>query len=91
MNDPLNQADFQEISRKGQEIYQSKKLEFDPAHTGKFLAIETETKEVYLGETSAEALEKARQANPGKIFYVVKIGSNVAETMALAFADIDNK
>ena len=91
MGDLLNQADFQEISRKGQEIYQSKKLEYEPTHNGKFLAIETETKELYLGETSAEAMEKARQTNPGKVFYVVKIGSNVAETMAQAFAKTDNK
>lgn len=89
--DLLNQTNFQEVYKKGQEIYESKRLEYEPANNGKFLAIETDTKEVYLGETSAEALEKARQANPGKIIYVVKIGSNVAETMAHAFASLDSE
>ena len=45
----------------------------------------------HYNQSHHEALEKARQANPGKIFYVVKIGSNVAETMALAFLNADNK
>ena len=82
MSDPLIHADFQEISRKGQEIYQSQKPQYEPAYNGQFLAIEVDAKNIYLGETSADALEKARSAHPGKIFYVVKIGSNVAETMA---------
>jgi len=91
MTDLINEVNFQEISSRGQEIYNSRKSDYEPLHNGKFLAIETDTDKVYLGDTSADALEQARQVHPGKVFYVVKIGSNVAETMAQAFAKIGKR
>jgi len=45
------------------------------------------SKKAYLGNTSAEALELARQNHPNTVFYVVKIGFDVAETMARSFAE----
>ncbi len=86
METPIKGVDIQAIAQKGQAIYESKRPEYEPVHNGKFLAIEPETESVYLGQTSADALEQARQANPDKTFYVVKIGFNVADTMAQAFA-----
>lgn len=46
------------------------------------MAIDIDSKKTYLGITSVEALELARQNHPNKVFYVVKIGFDVAETMA---------
>ncbi len=63
----------------------SNQSDYDPKQRGKFLAIEIDSKSVYLAETSAEALELARKKHPNKIFYVVKIGFDVAETMAHSF------
>ena len=73
---------FQEIAEKGAAIYAAKKSEYEPKDNGNFLAIEVEQSKIYKGATSAEALEKARSENPGKLFYVVKIGSDSAETLA---------
>lgn len=73
---------FQEIAEKGAAIYQRIKSDYEPDDNGKFLAIETEKSKVYIGATSGEALEKARNENPGKLFYVVKVGSDSAETLA---------
>jgi len=85
--DLIKKADIQHIAEEGAKIYEQVKVSYDPKERGKFLAIDIESKKVYLGNTSAEALELARQNHPDKIFYVVKIGFDVAETMARAFID----
>lgn len=81
----LHHADIQKIAKEGAKIYQGLKVNYDPKELGKFLAIEIESKKVYLGKTSAEAVELARQNHPNKIFYVIKIGFDVAESMAKSF------
>jgi len=81
----LQQTDIQKIAEEGAKIYDQIKVKYDPKDKGKFLAIDIESKNYYLGNTSAEALELARQNHPNKIFYVVKIGFDVAETMAQSF------
>ncbi|MFH1252761.1 MAG: hypothetical protein V1664_00285 [Candidatus Uhrbacteria bacterium] len=81
----LKKTDIQKIAEEGSRIYEQIKVNYDPKEKGKFLAIEIESKNVYLGNTSAETLELARQNQPNKIFYVVKIGFDVAETMAQSF------
>jgi len=90
MNEELiKKADIQHIAEEGAKIYGQIKVNYDPKERGKFLAIDIESKKVYLGNTSAEALELARQSHPNKVFYVVKIGFDVAETMAKSF--VENK
>lgn len=86
MNEELiKNVDIQQIADKGSKIYRRIKTDYSPKKNGKFLAIDIESKKTYLGNTSAEALEHARQNHPNKIFYVVKIGFDVAETMAHSF------
>ena len=83
----IKKADIQKIAEEGAKIYEQIKVNYDPRERGKFLAIDIDSEEVYLGNTSAEALELARQNHPNKVFYVVKIGFDVAETMAKTFTD----
>ena len=85
-NDELiKQADIQKIATEGSKIYEGVKSQFDPQEKGKFLAIDIDTKQTYLADTSADAVADARKNNPNKIFYVVKIGFDAAETMAQSF------
>ncbi len=83
----IKKTDIQKIAEEGAKIYAQVKVNYDPKERGKFLAVEIESKNVYLGNTSAEALESARQNHPNKLFYVVKIGFDAAETMAQSFAE----
>ncbi len=83
----IKKADIQKIAAEGAEIYDQIKVNYDPKERGKFLAIDIDSKKAYLGNTSAEALELARQNHPNRVFYVVKIGFDVAETMARSFAE----
>lgn len=83
----IKKADIQKIAEEGARIYEEIKINYEPKNNGKFLAIDIDSRKDYLGETSAEALELARQNHPDKVFYVVKIGFDAAETMAEFFVD----
>ena len=83
----INNSDIQRIAEEGAKIYEQNKLNYDPKERGKFLAIDIDSKEKFLGDTSAQALEIARERHPNKIFYIVKIGFDVAETMVRSFIE----
>ncbi|MDO8524753.1 MAG: hypothetical protein Q7R99_03980 [bacterium] len=83
----IKKADIQHIAEEGAKIYEQIKINYDPKEKGKFLAIDIESKQEYLGNTSAQALEFAREKHPNNVFYVVKVGFDVAETMAQSFID----
>lgn len=78
----IKKADIQKIAQEGSKIYETIKVQYEPIHVGEFLAIDVESKDAYLGKTSSDAVEVARKAHPNKVFYVVKIGHSVAETLA---------
>ncbi len=77
---------IQKISTDGTKIYESLRVQYEPQDNGKFLAIDIDSKDVYMSHDGAEAVELARQAHPGKIFYLVKIGFETAEAVARSFA-----
>jgi len=78
----IKQSNIQKIAEDGSKIYEQIKSRYEPQENGKFLAIDIDSKNVYLGDTSSEAVEKARKAHSKKVFYVVKIGFSAAETLA---------
>lgn len=78
----IKNVDIGKIANEGIKIYEKIKSNYDPEEKGKFLAIEIESENAFLGNSSAEALEKAKNAYPDKVFYVVRIGYDVAETIA---------
>ncbi len=82
----IRQADIQKIASEGARIYEEIKPQYDPQEHGKFLAIDIDTKKSYLSDSSAGALELARQEHPDTVFYVVKIGFDSAESVARSFA-----
>ena len=89
-NDELiKKANIQKIAEKGAKIYESIRLQYEPVENGKFLAIDIESKDIYIGNTSSEVVELARKVHPNKVFYVVKIGFSAAETLAtLGFSSV---
>jgi hypothetical protein len=81
----IKNADLQKIVTEGARIYEKLKINYEPKENGKFLAIDIDTEKEYFGETSADAVELARQNHPKKVFYVVKIGFEAAENIARMF------
>ena len=83
MNENLiKQVDIKQIAENGAQIYEKVNNNFEPQENGKFLAIDIDSSETYLANTSSEAVEQARKAHPNKVFYLVKIGYSAAETLA---------
>jgi hypothetical protein len=82
----MDAVEIEKISSEGSKIYADKKDEYEPSYNGQFLAIDIDSKEVYLADDGAEAVELARKAHPDKVFYLVKIGFETAETVAHSFA-----
>ena len=83
----IKKADIERIATEGEKIYGTVKADFDPKEKGKFLAIDIDTRKVYLGETSIEALELAKKNHADTVFYVVKIGFDSAEMMVQSFME----
>lgn len=81
-NNLIKKTDIQKIAETGAKIYEKIKSQYEPAQNGKFLAIDIDSKDTFVANTSSEAVEKARKAHPNRIFYVVKIGFSAAETLA---------
>lgn len=81
-HDLIKKVDVESIVDKGAKIYEKIKFQYEPKDNGNYLAIEVKSKDVYLGTTSSEAVEFAREKHPDTVFYVVKIGHSVAETLA---------
>lgn len=80
-NELIKTKNLEEIAKKGTAIYEKVKDQYLPQNKGKFLAIDTETDKIYLGESSADAIECALKDHPDTVFYLVKIGYSVAETL----------
>ncbi len=85
MIDALKDVDVQKIITEGALIYESVKDLYEPGHNGEFLAIDSKSKDVFLGSSSAEAVQSAKEKYPNNMFYVVKVGSDVMETISHLF------
>lgn len=63
------------LSLKGREIYNKNlKRILEPQSNGKFVAIEVDSEEYFLGSTITEAITKGERKYPTKLFYVMKVG-----------------
>jgi len=63
------------VIRQGRQIYEEKlRAELEPDHTGRFVAVELNTGEYFLGDTDAEALYTAHAELPKSRFYLKLIG-----------------
>lgn len=63
------------VIQQGQRLYDERlKAKLEPQHMGRFVAIEPNTGDYYLGDTSTEALVAAHAALPESRFYLKRIG-----------------
>jgi len=85
MDESNEEQSLQEIVDKGSALYEAVKGQYEPHDKGKFLAIEVEKGNFYIGDTTREAIGKARAANPGKLFYLVRIGFSSMEVLTTPF------
>ena len=67
------------LTERGQKFYQEKlQAILEPEQIGKFVAIEPETEQYFVGETDRDALWAGRAALPDKVFFLIRIGYEAA-------------
>ena len=69
-----------EFAEKGEEIYSRIGKELEERYWGKYAAIEVESGEYFIGDRVVEAVRKAREKYPQRIFYVKRIGFKTLHT-----------
>lgn len=67
------------IVELGQKFYnENLKQILEPEHNGEFVSIEPESGQYFVGKTDVEAMKKSKEAIPGKIKCLIRIGSESA-------------
>jgi len=66
------------IAQQGKTLLQKLDRELRDQHHGKFIAIEVDSGDYFLGATMIDADTQARAQHPGKVFYVGRIGHRAA-------------
>lgn len=74
MKNALKKWPFEEIAVKGEEIYSKVKDQYEPTLRGKFLAINIESAEIFMGDTLGEAMDRGVEKYPDKPFYLARVG-----------------
>ncbi len=79
--------DREKFVSDAESYYEKIKSKYEPDLIGKFLAINPETEKVYLADTSIDALDKAKDAQPTSRFFIKKIGFGAIGTLASYFPE----
>lgn len=74
-NQQPKQFNIEEFTRKSKEYYNKIKPKLESEYKGKYVALDFETENYWIGETATEALTEAKKAFPNKLFYLVQISS----------------
>lgn len=86
---PVNLEDF---SKKSLEYYEQVKKKLENEAMSKFVALDYETRQYWLGETASESLTKAKEQFPNKLFYLLQVGSpSTFSVQSFASADLVKK
>ena len=65
-----------QVAEKGEQLYQEKlKPILEPKENGRFVTIEVNSGEFFLGDSLLEALQRARQKYPDRLFHTIKVGA----------------
>jgi len=67
-----------ELCSKGEKIYAKIKEKLEPTLNNKFVAIEVDSGDYFIGNDAIEAADKARERYPGSVFFLVRIGHPAA-------------
>lgn len=68
-----------ELADRGTRIYERKyRSEFEAKWKGRYAAIDIDSERAFVEDFPEEAIAKARKEIPGKLFYLIRIGSRGA-------------
>ena len=64
----------EELCSKGEKVYAGIKEKLEPMLNNKFVAIEVDSGDYFIGNDAIEATNKAREKYPSSVFFLVRIG-----------------
>jgi len=68
-----------DVIERGEAIYRAKlQATLEASHINKYLAIEPDSGDYFLGDTLSAAIQAARAAHPNKLSYALRIGHPAA-------------
>jgi hypothetical protein len=67
-----------QISKAGKQLFEKLDPELREKYYGKFIAIEVDSGDYFIGERGIDASMKAREKYPDKIFFLGRIGHRTA-------------
>jgi len=71
-----------EIIVRGEQVYEDKlKNRLESSHKGRFVAIEPDSGNYFLGDTGSKALWAAHKAMPEKRFFLKRIGYHITHKL----------
>lgn len=81
--DPLRIAKYSpdELTEKGEDVYDRIRNKVEEKYRGLFIAIEADSGDYAIAESSLEAVDRAREKHPESVFYVKRIGYRVARIL----------
>ena len=86
---PVN---LEEFSKKSLEYYKQVRQKLENEAMSKFVALDYETSQYWLGETASEALIGAKKRFPNKLFYLLQVGSpSTFSVQSFLPTDIDKR
>ena len=77
MDLPVNTEDVltpEQVAEKGQQIYAQLRPELEPTNRGKYLVIEVGSGDYFMADSVLDAVHKAQEKYPNKLFHTVRIG-----------------
>ena len=68
-------VDSEDLARRAELIYAGQlRTDLERDHRHEFVAIEPDSGDFYLGKTLTEAVGKSREAHPGCLAFVIRVG-----------------
>ena len=67
-----------ELCNRGKEVYSRIKDKLEPGLNNKFVAIEVDMGDYFIGNDAIEATNKAKERYPDSVFFLVRIGHRAA-------------
>ena len=76
----LSAIDLDDHVAQGEAIYEKLRIELEENHRGSVVAIDIESGDYFLGQSVVEAVQKAREKYPTRVFYTIRIGAKAVHS-----------
>jgi hypothetical protein len=75
----MNRPELEAFARRAETIYQQRwQAQFERSHPDKFVALEPDSGDAFLGETLSEAINASRQRYPDRLAFGMRVGHRAA-------------